>query len=81
MDAEEYEADAFPTVVGELQPGNDKNVKTVPFFDVKATPLSALLICSAVGVVRHALVSSVNVLASSSGRRQRISDPLQCLHS
>lgn len=41
--------------MGELQPGNDENVKTVPFSDVKATQLSVLLICSAVGVVRHAL--------------------------
>lgn len=55
MDAEDYEGDVFPTRVGELQPGNDENVKTAPFSDVKATQLSALLICSAVGVVRHAL--------------------------
>lgn len=32
-----------------------KTLKTVRFSDVKTTPLSALLICSAVGVVRHAL--------------------------
>lgn len=80
MDAGEYEGDAFPTLVGELQPGNDENVDTVPFSDVKATQLSALLICSAVGVVRHALDPPLTSSHPPVVASQRISDPLQCLY-
>lgn len=46
---------ALPNLVGGLLFGTDGNFKTVTYSDVGAAQLSVLLICSAVGVVRHAL--------------------------